>query len=121
WTAASLAGDQFMSVAYSDLPKGRSPSLDAATNALGAKYGEISSASAIERHGLAGREITLRTAEGFVFRWRLFVAGTRLHQVFYPGNPGWEKGVDVEASLESFRPTRQARRAPATRPGGAPQ
>jgi hypothetical protein len=102
WTVP-LTDGRSMTVAYSHLTDGRSPSVDAVTKAISAKYGEISIINSIDRHGLAGREIILRTSDGFISRWRFFIAGTRLYQVLYRGKPGSENSADVEAFLDSFR------------------
>ncbi len=102
WTA-SLAQGQYMSVAYSDAPEGRQLSVESAIKNLADKMGKIVRVNHIERHGLAGREVILLTSDTSVFRWRFFLVGTRLYQVFYRGPSGSETDSEVEAFLNSFQ------------------
>ncbi|HWB49101.1 MAG TPA: hypothetical protein VG651_08325 [Stellaceae bacterium] len=70
---------------------------------LQALGGKLSGTTPKTVNGNPGREIDFTTKEGKAGRVRVFVAGTRLYQVWFLGPKGEEAKPDIDRFLDSFR------------------
>jgi hypothetical protein len=55
------------------------------------------------RNGFVGRSVRFRGRDGTQYRGLVFLAGTRLYQVYASGEASWVAGKDVDRFLNSFR------------------
>jgi hypothetical protein len=71
----------------------------AASNA-GAQSPRIAS---LIRNGFVGKSVQFKGRDGTSYRGLVFLAGTRLYQVYASGEDAWVSGRDVDRFLDSFR------------------
>jgi hypothetical protein len=55
------------------------------------------------RNGFVGRIVQFKGRDGTSYRGLVFLAGTRLYQVYASGEEAWVSGNDVDRFLDSFR------------------
>jgi hypothetical protein len=57
----------------------------------------------IVRNGFSGRTVRFKGQDGSAYRGLVFLAGTRLYQVYAHGDAKWVDGKDVDRYLNSFK------------------